>query len=1084
MRNESVENTLLKTVDQENTLSSKVSGEQVEMFSQEEEQSVFTGEEVKVAGKFKGLRNIKEILTAGKEAKKLKEKEPVKTKTMDAFDSNLNDPNDPINIIEKEILEEDVDDPVDSLDPEKLERVLKDPKPTGTPKTGEVFNYDLILDGDISSVLKYFSKGVKYQKLDTSVLFDQASVFASQLGFPEELIDYYKKGVKAADEFQKAAAVAVVKLPDHLKLFTTKHLDEYLANPDDRAVRKNFKLQTLALMQHIKYAKLLSSKAGQTTALHNKNRVPINMDRIDQLLDDPQVASDMKAFAMALKQIGNPSDQRKLIEKASKFEFAKKFWKQNFINGMLTSTGTPLINFTSGVYFTLAQPLERLVAAGAGMLSNSGNKVYFGESLAMISGAASAFKEALVLSAKTYAKNESQYHADLKKKGTAVEGSQQYGKIEVNTNFDSRDYGFQGKLASGLNWYSTLQGLLGNRVLLMQDDFFKAIGYRMELHALAYRKGAAHEAEMLKTMNAKDAHEAGLKVQIDTINNPPEDIDMDAQDFATVLTFQKKLDGAAGDLAHIINDNLFLKTMIPFVTTPTNIVIEGLKRSPFALVTPSFYRDWAAGGAKRNLAVAKMGVGTMIMYGATSLANNNRLTGKGPGDRNHYRQLLDDGWRPYSVVLRAGEYSEELLDKLIATNNEMQSALEPFTIDSEKNLYIPFRYFEPASAVLAMGADLSDYILYEQDNNKINQVVVGSAMGLANYITNSPFMQMIGKLTEAVGGHVQHRDKMIIDLLDTVSEQAATFLIEGTPIVGMYQSLRKQTTKFTDEFARSYDVHPDTPAVVKGVYTAMNKYISTVPGLSDSLPGITNIWNEPKFRRSKVHPSLDVLGIRAEPSSQRLVDKMLLSNLISVPNFIRTPMARFSQSTRPVIDGFETVSVKQGSETGFTLKLTQEQKNAYYKYLNEVTENITLPKDEKTNKFKEGYLFELAKDKGLVKDGQSYKTVKLDLNLQETLVYYMQSPEWKQSTLNQYKIKQTLLNKNIFRKFHNYAMNKLWNDPTEIGKDLRDRLKVMINDVAVKNKNNKNLKSLQHKLQGKLPDPDIDLSDIKKEMKK
>ncbi len=1130
---------ILETIKPEEASGIPIDDAQQDLFAKEDtgelqkEESVFTGEEVQVAGVIQtGKEFVKDIIKKSKVLAKPKESIFSKKKVEDTpetasqfFESNYNQANDLGEILKKKIIIDG--QTVDELDPLKLKEALeKKELPKGTPKsTGAAFNYDLIADGDIKKVLEYFSKNVGYEKLDTKVLLDQASIVAKDLDLGDDLIAYLKSGIQAGDKFQRATSVAIVSLPTHLKTFTDEYLEAYLKNPESREAKKKLKLQHIALMQHVKMAKQLSAKAGQTTALYNRNRVVINMDKINEMLDNPKIDQEMKEWGLALKNTLRPEDKMKLITQGSKFDYAKKYIQSTYINGLLTATGTPVINFTSSLFFTLAQPFERLAAAGFGTAeqlltfgrADSANRVRYGESMAMFSAVASTFKEALALSWKTLRQNESQYHKRLAEEKKLRQGGQsveaetdmsKYGKAEVPTGLDAFQYGFTGKssiIAHGMNYLNKINNLLGNRVLMAQDDFFKVLGYRMELQALAYRQASKYEDELrAQGMSPREAHAKALEKQYEILNNPPEDIDIASQDFAKVITFTKELDGYLEGMQQLSNKNLFIKTFIPFITTPSNIVLQALQRSPFAPVTAQFRKDIIAGGAARNLALAKLSSGSMLMYAATDLGHQGRLTGKGPGERDRYRTLWDSGWRPYSVVFRKGEYGKKVLAWLDSKEAELKEdiggnksdslakELGLYNIDNDGNLYIPFRYFEPASAVLAMGADLADYITYTDDASKINAVVVGSAVGVANYLSNSPFMQFFGKLSDVFGAHVKDRDAIIEDLLNAATQQATSLITMG--IYG-YSSLLRQISRGVDPIARDYKPHPDTPVGIKGVLTALNKWMYDTPGLSTKLPGRVNIWNEPVLRRNKVYPYLDLFGIRLEPESQRLVDKLMLGHIVDIPNKMRSPRARVSLDAFPVVGSFKGIDPRQLPRA--ELELSPAQKRAYHKYLNEVTTKVQLPKDENTGKFKQGYLFETFKKQLGLSDGSSYREIEIDVNLQQLLTHLMMTDEFNGVGVSQYEAKQNFLNKEVFNVFHNLAMYKLWNDSPDInakdynpavGPDLRNRYIRIINEHSRTRPNDQNSRLLRNKLLGadvsENAQTTFTLSDIKKEMKK
>jgi hypothetical protein len=77
------------------------------------------------------------------------------------------------------------------------------------------------------------------------------------------------------------------------------------------------------------------------------------------------------------------------------------------------------------------------------------------------------------------------------------------------------------------------------------------------------------------------------------------------------------------------------RIIMPFVKVPANIARFVYRNSPVALAFPSsgLRAELNAGGATRDLAIAKLGLGTMASLGPADLAISNTMTGRGPSTR-------------------------------------------------------------------------------------------------------------------------------------------------------------------------------------------------------------------------------------------------------------------------------------------------------------------------------------------------------------------------------------------------------------------------------------------------------------------
>jgi hypothetical protein len=184
------------------------------------------------------------------------------------------------------------------------------------------------------------------------------------------------------------------------------------------------------------------------------------------------------------------------------------------------------------------------------------------------------------------------------------------------------------------------------RLLGAEDEFFKTIGYRMELHAQGLRQAAG---EGLKD-DALFARKAEL------VANPPEAMRIAAADAALYSTFTNRA-GWFGDavlrLRGADNPASPVLLALPFVRTPVNIARYAFERTPLAPLVGQWRADIAAGGARRDIALARMATGTGIMLVAMDYADSGLVSGRGPGDAGEREVLLRQGWKPYSI--RVGE---------------------------------------------------------------------------------------------------------------------------------------------------------------------------------------------------------------------------------------------------------------------------------------------------------------------------------------------------------------------------------------------------------------------------------------------
>jgi hypothetical protein len=190
------------------------------------------------------------------------------------------------------------------------------------------------------------------------------------------------------------------------------------------------------------------------------------------------------------------------------------------------------------------------------------------------------------------------------------------------------------------------------RALAAEDEFFKAVARRSELAGLAMRTA---KSEGLKG-------DALRRRAADLTANPSDDMLAKSFDYARYVTFQQPLGQVGQKITGITESMPILKLIVPFVRTPTNILKFAIERSPGAVVLKEWRRDIAAGGPKRDLALARVAMGTGIAATMYEMAAAGQITGGGPADESALRLLKADGWQPYSFKVGGKYYSYQRLD--------------------------------------------------------------------------------------------------------------------------------------------------------------------------------------------------------------------------------------------------------------------------------------------------------------------------------------------------------------------------------------------------------------------------------------
>lgn len=456
----------------------------------------------------------------------------------------------------------------------------------------------------------------------------------------------------------------------------------------------------------------------------------------------------------------DPANLNRFIEKVS-----KPTWKDKAVelwyNYLLSGPQTHAVNMLSNTMTSMAQIPEFAVAAGVGaarraMRRDAADRVLFSEVGARAVGLLQGTKEGARMFATALRTGEASDFV------TKVENQ---GQKAIS--------GLKGEVAR-----------LPSRFLTAEDELFKGIARRMELNGLAVRKASQ---EGLKGQEAKD-RAAELLV------NPTDDMMLSALEYGRYATFQAPLGRFASKVSQATTEMPILKAVLPFVRTPTNLFKFFVERTPAAPLLKEFRRDFAAGGAKRDLAIAKVMVGSGMGAAVAELAARGIITGSPPKDDNKRRLMEADGWQAYSVKIGDRYYSYKRLD--------------------------PFALTIGAAADLAT---LSDGMTDKQLDNQAG-LITASILG---NLSNKTWLSGISDLLSAADDPERFGSAFIKRLAGSVAVPTGVAQIART----------------MDPTAR------ETPDIASAIQ-------NRIPGLSDNLLPKRNVWGQPMVNEGGVGPNL------------------------------------------------------------------------------------------------------------------------------------------------------------------------------------------------------------------------------------
>ncbi len=663
-------------------------------------------------------------------------------------------------------------------------------------------------------------------------------------------------------------------------------------NPDNTELQA--RLLKLLSRQNVLFEtyKLIGTRGAQTTAAGRMqitegmaNQILANMDikipavgdaEMKAMLENPQVSQGLKDLVQAFVQLTEDGAREGLLNKVSRTGLIRDLWDRTWKNGLLSATGTHVVNLTANTTFLASTVATRAIAGAIGSGKRAmgmGGEVEMGEAGALVAGMVSAFREGLSLgwqALKTGTTREMREGVDILGDG----GQRLEGQYQI---FDARNYGLETEwLIKGINGYANFVTLLGGRPIMAMDEVFKTMGYRAELYAQAYRAQAdARRAAVEAGKTADEAEVIGLNRMAEILSDPPSNIEEAATDFSQMITFSRKLSGASAQIQDLAQSNLLGKLLMPFVKTPIWVTSESLQHSWLAPLSSQWRADMGAGGAKAELAMAKFGMGATLMLGVGSYVADGRMTGGGPGDTNLRRIYMESGWRPYSFVFKKEEWDNEFVDYLRSMK------LDP-SISTDGRLYVPYRGIDPISGPLAMMSDAVEYGRYEDNEDAVGQVVLGAVFGLYNYVGQLPVMTPISALAGAFSQTIPNPKVAFKEALNQIASTTVQFGIEGSP-VGVFSGARAMIERGMDNTRRVTSASPELPTVVKGFYEGFNKVLAKTPFLSDSLPAQYDYLGEVMTDVDPANPWLaSTTGIRFSNDKQRPADKVMIALKMSI----------------------------------------------------------------------------------------------------------------------------------------------------------------------------------------------------------
>lgn len=442
----------------------------------------------------------------------------------------------------------------------------------------------------------------------------------------------------------------------------------------------------------------------------------------------------------------------------------KDMMYEAWINGLLSSPATHAVNVLSNSIVTAWAAGERKVASLIGDALGD-QTIPDGEVTSQLKGMVEGTKDGMRLAWHAIKTGEPSDAA------TKIEAQDRRAISAENLNLS----GAPGQFADFIGEVVRTPG----RFLTAGDELFKTIGYRMELNAQAFRQGYN---------DGLRGEELAVRVN-DLVSNPPENLHIAAVNASRYQTFTQELGTAGKSVQTAVNRIPGARIVVPFIKTPTNIMKYVGERTPLAPLAKGVREEISAGGARRDMALAKIATGSMVMAAAADYTLSGQVTGGGPKNPDMKKALLATGWQPYSIKVGDTYYSYSRLD--------------------------------PVGAFVGISADISE-ILGQVSEADALDMTTAAVISVAQNVTSKTYLSGVSEFFDVMSSASSDPEANNRKAQRWIERMAGSLVPAGVAQV-------------------ERTIHPGLSAT-QGI---VEKIQSRLPGYSGDLPPRRNIFGEP-----------------------------------------------------------------------------------------------------------------------------------------------------------------------------------------------------------------------------------------------
>ena len=610
-----------------------------------------------------------------------------------------------------------------------------------------------------------------------------------------------KSGQLFNDQEMEAGRTILIKSAEELDGMSKEIIEMAAAGTTDAAKLLAFRRQ---MAIHAGFQMQYKGAQTEIARAMQSFRKPIGSDINPELVMDMLNGNGGMSEAMKLAKgfqkaltTGGRSQANKYVEGgwASK---ANGVFQEVYVNGLLSWVSTQYKNLFSTPTFMIGRGAEEVLAGFYGGMYRSALRaagkevnpegVYMGDLAARVYGSSRSINNGWSIMADVW-------RTELPSDALSKLDVHQYRSIAAGSGYESR------KISHWLagKWIDRLGRVIRipQRALLSVDEFWKTVSDGGELHVQA--KHAFHNAKAAGKTD-QEAMDDALMIMLDPRAVGKEmDTAARAVTLTTDLSASGELAGTMGKMVSVIQRNPFGRMIVPFITVPTNDVLEVIARSPAFWVMSKGRADILGknGPAAMQKAMARVTLGTGTMFGVYQMALDGRITGGVPTDRKERQRLrlANPKWQPYSLVFRGDDWPVD------EDGDELPLYDAKTGLPNGELNYVPYGGYGPVAGLIAIGASIAERMRTTTDPDVQSAIISNGIAATVGYFGNMPFLMGVANIYKAID----------YDNPGYLLDAPVSNTIPGTPFPIPFSSAGRNVANMLDPVKRSpsqsYDLY-------------------------------------------------------------------------------------------------------------------------------------------------------------------------------------------------------------------------------------------------------------------------------------